>query len=68
MSRRAIPTDWSEESGCVICCPLCQHRITSDSQAEGWRRIYRHLRDSHHEMHAARLAEDARRNMQRSRR
>lgn len=57
-------TDYTEESGCVMPCALCSHRIVTDTTAEAWRRMYRHLRDDHRSEHAARMADTARKTMQ----
>lgn len=50
----------SSETGCVLRCPLCDHRAYSQSPRGAWRSLYRHLSQHHDTEHAARLAETAR--------
>ncbi|MGP5928900.1 hypothetical protein [Corynebacterium glyciniphilum] len=55
-------TDQSDDTGCVIPCTLCDYRAATDTPADAWHAMYRHLRDHHRSEHAAKLTEQAKRN------
>lgn len=57
--RKQLRVDVSE-TGCVLCCPLCDHRAYSHTPRGAWRALYLHLSHHHDTEHAARLAETAR--------
>lgn len=50
----------TSETGCVLVCPLCTHRVYATAPRTAWRFLYRHLSEHHQSEHAARLAETAR--------
>lgn len=61
MTKKTYP-DQSADTGCVLPCPLCHHRAATDTPAEAWHALYRHLRDHHRSEHAAKITEHVKRN------
>lgn len=59
------PADFTADTGCVLPCKLCNHRVATDTPAEAWRAIYQHYRHHHRSEHAAHLAMHAERNWHR---
>lgn len=60
-----IQVDYSDQSGCVMPCPLCSHRVTTDTPIDAWRGLYTHLRTYHSSAAASALTEKTRKRIAR---